>query len=181
LIRPAGEQDIGSIVRIWREGAAAAIGSAASSLPEAQLREFFLQRIRTIEAPFGFWVVCGADGVVIGWHALLPFDNNPVTSAFVAEWSIYVAQSSARQGIGEALTRHAMQAASDSTLQYVFGFISAENRAALAMVEKCGWVQVGAVPGTQKGPTRPGVVVVAFVPARINVPNLDDPVTNDPG
>jgi phosphinothricin acetyltransferase len=167
LIRPAGEQDLESIVRIWREGVSQAIGESASVPEEQQLKGFFLQRIRAAKPPFGFWVACCERDSVIGWQALLPFDNNPVTCSFVAEWSIYVARSHARRGVGEALTRHAMKSASEGPLQYVIGIISAENRGALALAEKCGWVRVGALPGTEKGPGRPEVRIVAFVPAAL--------------
>jgi phosphinothricin acetyltransferase len=176
LIRSAGRDDIEAIVRIWREGASHAIGAEAASLGEAELTEFFLQRIRAAESPFGFWVACDQAGEVIGWQALLPFDNNPATCSYVAEWSVYVAGAHARIGVGEALTRHAMKYAREGRLQYLIGLIASWNHRALAMAEKCGWVRVGVLPATDRAPARPEIIIVAFVPAPIGRPRPGRPI-----
>jgi phosphinothricin acetyltransferase len=166
LIRKATEADVEVVARIWREGVAQAIGRTTPPMLEVPLRGFFHQRIRAAEPPFGFWVAEAVDRTVIGWQALLPFNNNPAMRPCLAESSTYVATAHARNGVGEALIRHAMRLAGESTLQYILGFISAENGRSLAMVEKCGWLRVGLIPGTQKEPATPDIVMVAFVPGQ---------------
>ena len=167
VIRIADERDVEAVIRIWKEGITSAIGRTAVDVD--QLEDFFLQRILSASSPFGFWVACAPDGAVIGWQALLPFDNNPATRTFFAEASTYVAKEAARHGVGEALIRHAMAFAAEGSLQYVIGFISGENHGAQAMVKKCGWKLVGDIPAASKAPTTPGSAVFVFLP-----PSLTD-------
>src|SRR5688572_5139721 len=162
VIRQAEERDAPAVIRIWQEGVDSAIGRPALAVDH--LEDFFLERISSAHPPFGFWVACDAKDVVVGWQALLPFDNNPATRSFLAEASTYVARASARRGVGEALIRHTMDHAVAGTLQYVFGFISSENVGARAMVMKCGWNRAGEIPGTSKAPATPKIDIFVFVP-----------------
>lgn len=162
MIRQAEERDVTAVIRIWQEGVDKAIGRPA--LDVDHLEDFFNERIVIAHPPFGFWVACDDQKVVVGWQALLPFDNNPATRSFLAEASTYVARASARSGIGEALIRHTMAHASTGTLQYVLGFISSENAGAQAMIMKCGWSRVGEMPSTSKAPATPRIDVYVFVP-----------------
>ena len=162
MIRIADERDVEAVIRIWKEGITSAIGRAAVDMD--QLEDFFHQRILSASRPFGFWVACAPDGAVVGWQALLPFDNNPATRTFFAEASTYVAKEAIGHGVGEALIRHAMAFAAEESLQYVIGFISDENHAAQAMIKKCGWKLVGDIPATNKAPITPGSTLFVFLP-----------------
>ncbi|MBF6023393.1 GNAT family N-acetyltransferase [Lysobacter niastensis] len=167
-IRLAEAHDAPAVIRIWQEGVDSAIGRPA--LDVDRVEDFFLERISSARPPFGFWVACDDEGVVVGWQALLPFDNNPATRPFLAEASTYVASASARRGVGEALIRHTMDHATAGALQYVLGFISSENPGAQSMVMKCGWNRAGEMPGTSKAPATPGIEIFVFVPVLRGAP-----------
>jgi L-amino acid N-acyltransferase YncA len=145
----AWRRRIEAILDVWQDGIATAIGRIRIESMDCSLQEFFLQNILAAKLPFGFWVACAEAGAVVGWQSLLSIDNNPVARTDLAESSTYVARRLAGTGIGEALIRHAMQSASETSLHYVFGFISTKNCKAVSLVEKCGWMRAADRVGRQ--------------------------------
>jgi L-amino acid N-acyltransferase YncA len=163
-IRSATEADLPRVIAVWRAGAGVALGRKVEAPSEAELLGHFRYRLSAATPPFGFWVYETDAGEVVGWQSLMPFENNPLERATIAESSTYVARDWARSGVGEALLRHAMVAAEDRGLTYVFGFVV--NEASVRLVEKCGWHRVGDMPAApRRESTRPLTVVAYAVPA----------------
>lgn len=160
-IRDAQEIDLERILDIWKQSAEIAVGRPIEKINADYLKRFFHERI-FMSKPFGFWVAEN-EGEVVGWQALLPFDNNPVMRGYNAESSTYVSNDFLYRGVGETLIRYAMCQAQETDLQYIFGFISFENPAALSMVKKCGWEAVGLVPTPKKMPIGSKLHIVVYV------------------
>jgi L-amino acid N-acyltransferase YncA len=123
-----------------------------------QVREIYLEGVETRNAtfeteapdwtkwdtshlPFGRLVACARQEIV-GWAALSPVFSRQCYRG-VAELSVYVRRGCARQGIGEALLRSAIEASEKGGIWTLQAAIFPENAASLALVRKCGFREIG--------------------------------------
>lgn len=91
--------------------------------------------------PFARLVACiGKD--VLGWAALSPVSSRQCYAG-VAEASVYVSAAQARRGIGKALLRAIITASEQNGIWTLQAGIFPENRASLALVQGCGFREVG--------------------------------------
>jgi L-amino acid N-acyltransferase YncA len=81
-------------------------------------------------------------GEVVGWAALSPVSNRRCYLG-VAENSVYVAREAQGLGIGQALLEALIAGAEASRIWTVQTSIFPENRASLALHQKCGFRVVG--------------------------------------
>jgi len=80
--------------------------------------------------------------VVVGWVALVPYSRREVYRG-VAEEMIYVAESARGQGVGEGLLRSMIEEAERAGIWTLQASIFPENRASIALHERCGFRVVG--------------------------------------
>ncbi len=83
-----------------------------------------------------------AGETVVGWAALSPVSERCVYSG-VAENSIYVAEEARGHGVGRALLERLVVAAENAGIWTLQAGIFPENRASIALHERCGFRVVG--------------------------------------
>src|SRR5579863_7183781 len=99
-IRQSTVDDLGEVVRIWREGSTASLGI---DLPDGDYPAYFAAKIRDQDDTFQLWVQEDSDGSIMGWQSLFPFRNNPVVARLMAESSTYVCPRHHGKGVGRSL------------------------------------------------------------------------------
>lgn len=87
-------------------------------------------------------LVAEADGKVVGWAALTPVSSRCVYAG-VAELSIYVASTIRGKGVGKALLGELIRESEAKGFWTLQTGIFPENKASLALHEKCGFRIVG--------------------------------------
>ena len=123
-----------AVAAIYAEGIATGIATLETAVPgyaawdEARLADPRL--------------VARADGVVIGWVALVPYSRRDVYRG-VAEEMIYVAESARGQGVGEGLLRTMIEEAERAGIWTLQASIFPDNAASIALHERCGFRIVG--------------------------------------
>jgi phosphinothricin acetyltransferase len=86
--------------------------------------------------------VAERDGIVVGWVALSPVSSRAVYGG-VAEASVYVADGARGAGVGRLLLEAAIAASERAGIWTLQTGIFPENRASLALHERCGFRVVG--------------------------------------
>jgi L-amino acid N-acyltransferase YncA len=124
VIRRAKFDEVGIVSRIWMEGVSSGFG--ADPPPLDNVIEFFAERIRKQTPLFGIWVAIG-DHQILGWQAMQPCRNNPISADRSAESSTYVADGHKGKGVGKALIAFALEHARRTNMLYVQGIIGANN------------------------------------------------------
>jgi L-amino acid N-acyltransferase YncA len=123
-----------AVAAIYAEGIATGIATLETTVPgydawdEARLPEPRL--------------VARANGVVLGWVALVPYSRREVYRG-VAEEMIYVTEGARGQGIGEGLLRTMISEAERAGIWTLQASIFPENEASIALHERCGFRVVG--------------------------------------
>jgi L-amino acid N-acyltransferase YncA len=140
-IRRARGDDAARIARAWLEGNRAL---KQKNIPEEErVLEFYSRRLEQQTNVFGIWVA-EHDGIFAGWQGLQPCRPNPISK--MAESSTYVSTDVKTRGVGRSLILYANSHAQTVGLDYIVGFIRAENAAMIRIVESSGWSVVGALP-----------------------------------
>ena len=91
----------------------------------------------------GHRIVAELCGEVVGWAALSPASTRRCYAG-VAENSVYVASGARGHGIGRALLEELIAGAEAAGIWTIQTSIFPENRASLALHERCGFRVVGA-------------------------------------
>jgi L-amino acid N-acyltransferase YncA len=87
-------------------------------------------------------LVAELDGEVVGWAALAPVSARRCYAG-VVENSVYVAEDVRGRGIGRALLQRLIAGARRAGIWTIQTSIFPENRASLALHERCGFCVVG--------------------------------------
>jgi L-amino acid N-acyltransferase YncA len=87
-------------------------------------------------------LVAELDGVVVGWAALSPVSSRRCYAG-VAENSVYVAEHARGRGVGRMLLDALVAGARRAGIWTIQTSIFPENRASLALHERCGFRVVG--------------------------------------
>jgi len=87
-------------------------------------------------------IVAEVDGAVVGWAALSPTSRRACYSGVVEE-SVYVAESARGRGVGQALLGELLARTDAAGVWTVQASIFPENRASVALHERCGFRVVG--------------------------------------
>jgi L-amino acid N-acyltransferase YncA len=133
-IRPLLPQDWPSVRAIYIEGIAT--GNATFETEAPSWEEWDSKHLRDAR------LVAEADGKVVGWAALTPVSSRCVYSG-VAELSIYVASAIRGKGVGKALLGELIRESEAKGFWTLQTGIFPENKASLALHEKCGFRTVG--------------------------------------
>ncbi|XOV77695.1 MAG: GNAT family N-acetyltransferase [Aestuariibacter sp.] len=87
-------------------------------------------------------VAANPDNAVLGWAGLSSVSSRCVYAG-VAEVTIYIAQSARGQGVGFRLLAALVDASEKQGIWSLKAGIFPENRASIALHEKCGFRQIG--------------------------------------
>lgn len=124
-----------AVARIYREGIETGDATFERDIPSfEQWSRARLARPRLVarEHP----------GEVRGWAALSPTSSRPVYRG-VAEVSVYVTSACTGRGIGGALLRALIDESERASLWTLLAGIFPENRASIALHERCGFELLG--------------------------------------
>jgi phosphinothricin acetyltransferase len=86
--------------------------------------------------------VAEADGLVVGWIALVPVSPRPCYAG-VAEISVYVAEVARGKGVGSELLAAVIESAERAGLWTLQTSVFPENEASLALLRRFGFRTVG--------------------------------------
>jgi len=87
-------------------------------------------------------LVADEDGEVLGWSRVLAYSDR-AAYAGVGEVSVYVDAAARGRGLGRALLEALEQRARELEFWKLIGKLFTDNAASAALVERCGWRQVG--------------------------------------
>ena len=138
-VRPYEPEDIPRLTEIWNETVEA--GNAfpqESPMTEEEAAEFFASQTFTGAAEY--------KGEVAGLYILHP--NNVGRCGHIANASYAVSSKVRGKGVGRVLVEHSLFIAKQRGFRLLqFNAVVASNRAATALYEKLGFVQIGTVEG----------------------------------
>lgn len=122
------------------------------------VQEIYLEGIRTGTAtfettapPWEQWdnnhlefgrIAAYGDHKILGWAALTPASDRCVYGG-VAEISVYVSEKTRGKGVGEFLLRELVRISEENGLWTLQAGIFRENKASIALHEKCGFRIIG--------------------------------------
>lgn len=137
-IRLATADDAAAIARIYNEGIDDRIATFETEHRSAEQIAATL-RARGDRYPS---VVLERDGEVIAWAGAGPYRERPAYAG-VAEHSVYVARAVRGRGAGRATLEGLCQAYAERGFWKLVSRIFTENRASIALHERCGFRVVG--------------------------------------
>lgn len=155
-IMQARKIHVSQIIDIWESGCKNSIDMDHDSFRSDDFKIYFKNLIQQQDDTFRVWVAVKEEREVIGWQSLTRCCHIPLLRDLEAESSTYVRRRSGEPTVGEELLTHAITHANQSQIQYIFGHITATNRAAIRLANKCGFQWVGQIPPTSKHPARAG-------------------------
>lgn len=133
-IRAFQKEDYTACAKIYKEGMDTGIATFETKVPSWEAWDLkFLSSCRFV-AEF--------NKKVIGWCALSPFSAREVYKG-VAEVTIYVASEAQGKGIGKMLLQHLIKESEEANFWTLQAKIFPENKASIALHEKCGFRKVG--------------------------------------
>ena len=134
VIEPMQRGDWDKVRAIYLEGIATRNATFETDAPD-------WQRWDASHLSFGR-LVARADGTLLGWGALSPVSNR-CCYAGVAEASVYVRADHRGRGVGEALLSDLIDLSEKHGVWTLQAGIFPENLVSLALVNKCGFREVG--------------------------------------
>jgi L-amino acid N-acyltransferase YncA len=133
-IRPLLPEDWPSVRTIYREGIATGNATFETDAPEWEVWDSKHLRDARLAAV--------VDGRVVGWAALAPVSDRCVYSG-VAELSIYIASAMRGKGVGKTLLDALVLESEAKGFWTLQTGVFPENKASLALHQKCGFRIVG--------------------------------------
>ncbi len=137
-VRPATLADAAAICAIYNQGIEDRIATLETELRTAEERRQWLAS-RGRRYPV---VVAEADGAVVGWGSLNPFNPRKAYN-FVADFSIYVERGSRGKGVGSRLHSRLIELARDLGYHKLALSAFPWNEGAIALYRKFGFRTVG--------------------------------------
>lgn len=134
LIREMTRGDWPEVRRIYAEGIATGTASFETEVPD-------WPAWNAGHLP-GCRLVAERSGSVAGWAALMPVSARACFRG-VAEVSVYVATAARGAGVGRALLEALIPASEADGIWTLWSSIHADNRASLALHERCGFRMIG--------------------------------------
>ena len=141
VIRAYEKKDAARAAAVWNEVVADGVAFPQTELLDAESgHAFFASQSFT-------GLACDAEtGAVVGLYILHP--NNVGRCGHICNASYAVARALRGRHIGEALVRHCMAEAKSLGFRILqFNAVVADNKPALALYRKLGFVQLGVIPG----------------------------------
>jgi phosphinothricin acetyltransferase len=137
-VRPAAEEDTGSILRIYNQGIEDRIATLETEMKDSAYMETWLQEHQGRYSV----MVAEQEGAVIGWASLNPYSHRCAYSG-VADLSVYIERSFRGQGVGSALLESLETAAQDNAFHKIVLFTFPFNHAGQGLYRKMGFREVG--------------------------------------
>lgn len=133
------KEDLPAMQRIWNQVVETGLAFPQESPMDLEEAERFF-------STQSFTGVAVVNGQVAGLYILHP--NNVGRCAHIANASYAVASDLCGTGIGEALVRHSLEQGKKLHFRILqFNAVAADNRPAIHLYEKLGFVRIGIVPG----------------------------------
>jgi L-amino acid N-acyltransferase YncA len=133
-LRAFAEDDWAAVADIYWEGMRDGLATFETEVPSWEEWD--------AAHPADLRLVADAFGEVVGWAALSPASTRRCYAG-VAENSVYVARHAQGRGIGRALLERLISEARRAGIWTIQCSIFPENRASLALHERCGFRVVG--------------------------------------
>jgi L-amino acid N-acyltransferase YncA len=133
-VEPLAPGDWEAVAAIYAEGIATGNATFETAVPA--YGQWDAAHLR------GHRLVARADGLLVGWAALSAVSGRAVYAG-VAENSIYIAAAARGQGIGRLLLQALVEGAERDGIWTIQTGIFPENRASIALHERCGYRIVG--------------------------------------
>ena len=134
VVEAMATADWPTVAEIFRQGIETGDATFETAVPTWE--EWNASHLRTPR------LVARAERTVVGWAALSPVSERCVYAG-VAEDSVYVARDARARGIGRALLERLVREAEDAGLWTLQAGIFPENRASVALHQRCGFRIVG--------------------------------------
>ncbi|MBJ6360403.1 GNAT family N-acetyltransferase [Paenibacillus sp. GCM10012307] len=141
-IRYATEADLPEIVFIYNSTIPSRYVTADLEPVTVESRRDWFRNHTPDKHPI--WVAI-RNGKLIAWASLSAFYGRPAYAA-TAEFSIYVAETARRTGVGKVLLEHVMQECPQLGIRNLLGFVFGHNEPSLALLRKYGFTQYGHFP-----------------------------------
>jgi L-amino acid N-acyltransferase YncA len=134
-VRPAAARDAAAIARIYSEG----IEDRTATLEtEPRAPDEFERRVAAGEA----FLVAERDGEVVGWGAVFDYSDR-CAYAGVGEYTLYVARSARRAGVGARLLDALVEEARRRGRYKLIGKIFTTNEPSVELAHRAGFRDVG--------------------------------------
>ena len=142
LIRPATENDLPSIVKIYNSTIASRMVTADTTPVSVASKTSWFQEHNTEYRPI--WVA-EEDRIILGWLSFSNFYNRPAYQP-TAELSIYIAEGQRGKGLGKQFLTKAIQEAPNLGITTLLGFIFAHNEPSLSLFKRFNFEPWGFLP-----------------------------------
>jgi len=162
IVRAASEADLPAIAEIYNQGIR---GRTATF----ETRERSVDDIRGwLGNPQHPVLVAERDGRVLGWISASTYRTRECYAG-VAEFSVYVAETTRGQGIGDALLGEFILACERAGLWKILSRIFPENTASRSLCRRHGFREVGVYEkhGKLEGVWKDTVIVERLIPANL--------------
>jgi L-amino acid N-acyltransferase YncA len=133
-VRPLGPDDWPAVAEIYWDGMRDGLATFETEVPSWEVWDASHLRDHRL--------VADLLGEVVGWAALAPVSSRPCYRG-VVEDSVYVARAARGLGIGRKLLQALIAGAEHAGMWTIQTSIFPENRASLALHERCGFRVVG--------------------------------------
>ncbi|MGA2445874.1 MAG: N-acetyltransferase family protein [Opitutaceae bacterium] len=143
LVRDAVEADLSAIVAIYNSVIPGGMVTADTTPVTIESRVPWFRAHAPDRRPI--WVVDDAGGAVCAWFSFSDFHPRPAYQP-TAEFSVYVAETHRRRGLGDLLMRRAIERAPALGLKALVGLIWAHNEPSLRLCAKHGFETWGHLP-----------------------------------
>jgi len=142
-IRKANISDLPDIVAIYNQ-AVPTRRSTANTIPWTveSRTPWFIEHAPDKHPIF----VAEVDLQIVGWCSLSVYRPGRLALRFTAEISYYIDSESQRQGIGQALIRHALEACPMLNIKNIIAVIIDRNESSKKLLEKLGFEQWAYLP-----------------------------------
>ena len=141
MIRDAVESDLPAIVEIYNHAVATKIITADIEPVTVESR---LAWFHKHSSQYPLWVL-EREHKIAGWFGLGMFYGREAYRS-TAEISVYVAPEFQRQGVGQALLKHAIDYAPKVEIRTFIAIAFAENQPSVELLKKFGFEQWGYLP-----------------------------------
>jgi phosphinothricin acetyltransferase len=135
-IRPAQVADATEMARIYNEGIAERVATF-------ETRKKSAAELSALIKAGALALVAERDGEVAAFVKVGPYDDASHYYSGIGEATLYVDRGARRFGVGRALMDGVAKAAEERGYYKLIGKIFTSNAASIALVEACGWRQVG--------------------------------------
>ena len=143
LVRDAVEADLPAIVAIYNATIPGGMVTADTSPVTVESRLPWFRAHTPERRPI--WVVEDERGTICAWFSFSDFHSRPAYHP-TAEFSVYVADTHRRRGLGEYLLRRGIDQAPALGIKNIVGLIWAHNEPSLRLCEKHGFERWGHLP-----------------------------------